>query len=79
MSKYYITKGFIKSPKSNKETFVGLQSLDKIFKDLFSVFKVTHADPCCVADPTSRPTKFNKTLNQLQYLDVDNTTWVAVP
>ena len=79
MTKYWITKGLIKSPKANKDSFVGLQSIDAIFKDLLSLFKVTSVDTCCTSDPLNRPVRFNITLNVSQYLDLDNTTWVNIP
>lgn len=78
MTKYWITKGLIKSPKANKDSFVGLQSIDAIFKDLLGIFKVTSVDKCCVADPLNRPVRYNMTAATLQYLDDDNTTWVNV-
>lgn len=76
--KYFISTGLIKAPKSNKSSFVGLESLNNIIKKILTYFKVSYIDPCCPAELDNRPVKYNKTLGVLQYLDSDNTTWVNV-
>lgn len=76
---YYITTGILKRIQNTGRTLAGVQNFHKIIRDILSSMNIVHGDPCCPALVDSRPAKYNKSTGAVQYLDVDNKTWVDVP
>lgn len=79
---YFLPAGFIKRKFDKKDhESDGLFSLDKLFKKMFTRYKVAHEDDCCPLPTTSLtdlPVRFNAVANQLQRYNPVTDTWVAV-
>lgn len=88
-TKYFIRAGFVESNQPalpsgkvggpNPPLSNGKFDLRRWLKNELAFLRAPAVDPCCTADPTSQPTRFNTTSGHLEYLSASTGLWTTVP